>query len=58
MLVGVLSLQGAVEEHIICLHKVGCKTREVCEYFHVRIPKPSVLHYMLIRSKHPLILQI
>ena len=27
--IGVLALQGAVEEHMMCLQKLGCKTKEV-----------------------------
>jgi len=27
--IGVLALQGAVEEHMMCLQKLGCNTKEV-----------------------------
>ena len=29
--IGVLALQGAVEEHMMCLQKLGCNTKEVSE---------------------------
>ena len=28
-LIGVLAIQGAVEEHVLCMKKLGCNTREV-----------------------------
>jgi hypothetical protein len=28
-LIGILAIQGAVEEHVVCMKKLGCNTREV-----------------------------